>query len=114
MEPPEDQHSMRGVYGVAYDADIEWVIKKGVACNFYRDLPLSSECVSFARGMAASVVAKMLNDPAVFLEWPRCNQGKPRASLKKAEMNLNCSGFSRNFSFSKTRINLLDSISFLT
>ncbi|XP_068747430.1 uncharacterized protein [Montipora capricornis] len=30
--------------------------------------------MSFASTMAASVVAKMLNDPVVFQEWPHCNQ----------------------------------------
>ena len=32
--------------------------------------------MSFASTMAASVVAKMLNDPTVFLEWPHFIQGK--------------------------------------
>ena len=32
--------------------------------------------MSFASTMAASVVAKMLNDPVVFQEWPHCIQGK--------------------------------------
>ena len=32
--------------------------------------------MSFASVMAASVVAKMLNDPAVFQEWRHYNQGK--------------------------------------
>ncbi|XP_067018486.1 NACHT, LRR and PYD domains-containing protein 10-like isoform X2 [Acropora muricata] len=31
--------------------------------------------MSFASAMAASVVVKMLNDPAVFREWPHDNQG---------------------------------------
>ncbi|XP_067019654.1 uncharacterized protein [Acropora muricata] len=31
--------------------------------------------MSFASAMAASVVAKTLNDPAVFQEWPHDNQG---------------------------------------
>ncbi|XP_015748096.1 PREDICTED: uncharacterized protein LOC107327886 isoform X2 [Acropora digitifera] len=63
-----------GVYAAAYDANIDWVIVKGVASYFHQSKPATSEWMSFASAMAASVVAKMLNDPAVFLEWPHCNQ----------------------------------------
>ena len=65
-----------GVYAAAYDADIDWVIVKGVASYFHQSQSATSEWMSFASAMAASVVAKMLNDPAVFREWPHCNQGK--------------------------------------
>ncbi|XP_067056266.1 protein NLRC3-like isoform X1 [Acropora muricata] len=64
-----------GVYAAAYDANIEWVIVKGVASYFHQSQPATSEWMSFASTMAASVVAKMLNDPRVFLEWPHYNQG---------------------------------------
>ena len=57
---------------------------KGVASYFHQSQPATSEWMSFASTMAASVVAKMLNDPTVFLEWPHYKQGKPQASLKKA------------------------------
>ena len=57
---------------------------KGVASYFHQSQPATSEWMSFASTMAACVVAKMLNDPTVFLEWPHYKQGKPRASLKKA------------------------------
>ena len=60
-----------GVY-----ADIEWVIVKGVASYFHQSQSATSEWISFASTMAASVVAKMLTDPAVFQEWPHYNQGK--------------------------------------
>ena len=65
-----------GVYAAAYDADIDWVIVKGVASYFHQSQSGTSEWMSFASAMAASVVAKILNDPAVFREWPHCNQGK--------------------------------------
>ena len=65
-----------GVYAAAYDANIEWVIVKGVASYFHQSQSANSEWMSFASAMAASVVAKMLNDPAVFREWPHYNQGK--------------------------------------
>ena len=65
-----------GVYAAAYDANIEWVIVKGVASYFHQSQSATSEWMSFASAMAASVVAKMLNDPAVFREWHHCNQGK--------------------------------------
>ncbi|XP_068699981.1 nucleotide-binding oligomerization domain-containing protein 2-like isoform X2 [Montipora foliosa] len=63
-----------GVFAAAYDEKIEWVVVKGVA-HFVNQTQLSrSEWMSFASTMAASVVAKMLNDPVVFQEWPHCNQ----------------------------------------
>ncbi|XP_015770165.1 PREDICTED: uncharacterized protein LOC107348620 isoform X2 [Acropora digitifera] len=37
--------------------------------------------MSFASTIAASVVAKMLNDPTVFREWPHYNQGVEHATL---------------------------------
>ncbi|XP_044178772.1 protein NLRC3-like [Acropora millepora] len=63
-----------GVYAAAYDANIEWVIVKGVASYFHQSQPATSEWMSFASTMAASLVAKMLNDATVFLEWPHYNQ----------------------------------------
>ena len=65
-----------GVYAAAHDANIEWVIVKGVASYFHQSQSAASEGMSFASAMAASVVAKMLNDPAVFREWPHDNQGE--------------------------------------
>ncbi|XP_068700007.1 uncharacterized protein [Montipora foliosa] len=63
-----------GVFAAAYDEKIEWVVVKDVA-SFVNQTQLSgSEWMSFASTMAASVVAKMLNDPVVFQEWPHCNQ----------------------------------------
>ncbi|XP_068753852.1 NLR family CARD domain-containing protein 3-like [Montipora capricornis] len=63
-----------GVFAAAYDEKIEWVVVKGVA-SFVNQTQLSrSEWMSFASTMAASVVAKMLNNPVVFEEWPYCNQ----------------------------------------
>jgi len=65
-----------GVYSAAYDANIEWVIVKGVASYFNQGQSATSEWMSFASTMAASVVAKMLNDPAVFQKWPHYSPGK--------------------------------------
>ncbi|XP_044169476.1 uncharacterized protein LOC114951256 [Acropora millepora] len=62
------------VYAAAYDASIEWVMVKGVASYFHQSQSAASEWVSFSSAMAASVVAKMLNDPVVFQEWPHYNQ----------------------------------------
>ena len=69
-----------GVYAAAYDANIEWVIVKGAASYFHQSQCATSEWMSFASAMAASVVAKMLNDPAVFQEWPHYNQGQSHHS----------------------------------
>ena len=65
-----------GVYAAAYDLNIEWVIVKGVASYSHQSQSATSEWMSFASSMAASVVAKILNDPAVFREWLHYNQGK--------------------------------------
>ena len=65
-----------GVYAAAHDANIEWVIVKGVASYFHQSQSATSEWMSFASAMAASLVARILNDPVVFREWPHCNQGK--------------------------------------
>ncbi|XP_015762495.1 PREDICTED: uncharacterized protein LOC107341564 [Acropora digitifera] len=68
-----------GVYAAAYDANIEWVIVKGVARYFHQSHSTTSEWISFASTMAASVAAKMLSDPTVFREWPHYNQDTPPA-----------------------------------
>ena len=65
-----------GVYAAAYDANIEWVIVKGVASYFHQSQSATSEWMSFASTMAASVVAKMLNDLTVYREWRHYNQDK--------------------------------------
>ncbi|XP_067026243.1 uncharacterized protein [Acropora muricata] len=69
-----------GLYAAAYDANIEWVIVKGVASYFHRSQSATSEWLSFASTMAASMVAKMLKDPTVFREWPHYNQAAELAS----------------------------------
>ena len=56
-----------GVYASAYDANIEWVVVKGVASYFHQSQSATSEWMSFVSTMASSVVAKMLNDLTV---WP--------------------------------------------
>ncbi|XP_068749816.1 uncharacterized protein [Montipora capricornis] len=70
-----------GVFAAAYDEKVEWVVVKGVA-RFVNETQLSrSEWMSFASTMAASVVAKMLNDPVVFQEWPHCSQARLRIQI---------------------------------
>ncbi|XP_044170345.1 LOW QUALITY PROTEIN: uncharacterized protein LOC114949279 [Acropora millepora] len=73
-----------GVYAAAYDANIEWLIVKGVASYFHQSQSATSEWMSFASAMAASVVAKMLNDPTVFQEWPRYNQAVFRGVTQRS------------------------------
>ena len=63
-----------GVYAAAYHKKIEWVIVKGVAGYLYQRK--SDEWMSFASIMAASVVAKMVDEPAVFRKWPHFDNGK--------------------------------------
>ncbi|XP_015758966.1 PREDICTED: uncharacterized protein LOC107338244 isoform X2 [Acropora digitifera] len=67
----------KDVCSAGYLANTEWVVVKGVASYFHQSESSSSEWMSFASTMAASVVVKMLNDPRVFLEWPHCSQVTP-------------------------------------
>ncbi|XP_044166110.1 uncharacterized protein LOC114967473 [Acropora millepora] len=64
----------KDVYSACYLANTEWVVVKGVASYFHQSESATSEWMSFASTMAASVVARMLNDPRVFLQWPHCSQ----------------------------------------
>ena len=65
-----------GISLEAYDDIIEWVIVKGVTSYFNQTQSPTSEWMSFASTMAASIVASTLKDPAVFLKWPHYNEGK--------------------------------------
>ena len=49
---------------------------KGVAGHVHQGQPATNAWMSFASTMAASVMAKMLHDPTVFLEWPHFKRGK--------------------------------------
>ncbi|XP_067018708.1 uncharacterized protein [Acropora muricata] len=80
-----------GLYAAAYDANIEWVIVKGVASHFHERKSVTREWMSFASTMAASVVAKMLSDPTVFLEWPHLIQGGDSKALYPNFTKLKCS-----------------------
>ncbi|XP_068760721.1 NLR family CARD domain-containing protein 3-like isoform X2 [Montipora capricornis] len=73
-----------GVLAAAYDEKVEWVVVKGVASFVNQTQPSSSEWMSFASTMAASIVAKMISDPAVFKEWPHCNQGARNMEVELA------------------------------
>ncbi|XP_067019550.1 uncharacterized protein [Acropora muricata] len=80
-----------GIYAAAYDANIEWLIVKGVASYFHQSQSATDEWMSFASAMAASVVAKMLNDPTVFQEWRHYNQvtfSSSKSERKKQETRL--------------------------
>lgn len=60
------------------------MIIKGVASYGDPTQSSSSEWASFASTMAASVVAStILNDPAVFKEWPHYNKGESHLSETK-------------------------------
>ncbi|XP_068738756.1 NLR family CARD domain-containing protein 3-like [Montipora capricornis] len=73
-----------GVLAAAYDEKVEWVVVKGVASFVNQTQPSGSEWMSFASTMAASVVAKMISDPAVFKDWPHCNQGASNIEVELA------------------------------
>ncbi|XP_015766764.1 PREDICTED: uncharacterized protein LOC107345557 [Acropora digitifera] len=75
----------KAVYAAAYDANIEWVIVKGVASYVNQSQSATSEWMYFASTMAASMVGKMLHDPTVFREWPNYNQGRQVVMYGKSE-----------------------------
>ncbi|XP_067054266.1 guanylate-binding protein 1-like isoform X3 [Acropora muricata] len=85
-----------GLYAAAYDANIEWVIVKGVASYFHQSQSATSEWMSFASTMAASMVAKMLKDPTVFREWPHYNQGV-RYGTSEDQHSLRCHGVAQEY-----------------
>ena len=67
-----------GVFTVAYDCGIEWLIVKGIA-DYAGGAELTAESWGpFASAMAASVVSHILSDPTVFRSWPhyRSARGK--------------------------------------
>ena len=63
-----------GVFAAAYNANIEWVVVKGI--KDFADVTQSSskKWKEVACVMAASVVAKILNDPVIFKDWRRSNR----------------------------------------
>ncbi|XP_068717831.1 NLR family CARD domain-containing protein 3-like isoform X2 [Montipora capricornis] len=73
-----------GVFAAAHDEKVEWVVVKGVASFVNQTQQSRSEWMSFASTMAASVVAKMVNDPVVFQEWPHCNEGTSNEHFEQA------------------------------
>ncbi|XP_068690104.1 NLR family CARD domain-containing protein 3-like isoform X2 [Montipora foliosa] len=73
-----------GVLAAAYDEKVEWVVAKGVSSFVNQTQPSSSEWMPFASTMAASIVAKMISDPAVFKDWPHCNQGARNMEVELA------------------------------
>ncbi|XP_066025397.1 NLR family CARD domain-containing protein 3-like [Pocillopora verrucosa] len=59
-----------GVYTAAHDFKTEWVVVKGIK-DFADEVQSSSKkWKQIACVMAASVVANILNDPAIFQDWP--------------------------------------------
>ena len=72
------------------------MVVKGVA-RFVNEIQLSrSKWMSFASTMAASVVAKMLNDPVVFQEWPHCKEGKLHHNNSNPSVKMTCIYNSKN------------------
>jgi len=47
---------------------------KGFTSYFHQSQSATSEWMSFASSMAASVMDKMLKDAKVIRKWPHCNQ----------------------------------------
>ena len=64
-----------GVYTAAHDFKTEWVVVKGIK-DFADEVQSSSKkWKEIACVMAASVVANILNDPAIFQDWPHFHAG---------------------------------------
>jgi len=62
--------SVSGIFTAAFDLQIEWLVVKGIADYADGTESVSENWSPFASVMAASVVAKILNNPVVFQEWP--------------------------------------------
>lgn len=75
-----------GVFAAAHDLQIEWVVVKGIKDYVYGSQSLTADNWGvFASVMAASVVANILNDAAVFQEWPHY-QGETSAFQRSNRM----------------------------
>ena len=59
-----------GIFTVAFDSQIEWLMVKGIA-DFADGVPLNAESwCSCASLMTASLVKHILSNAAVFRSWP--------------------------------------------
>ena len=63
-----------GVFAAAHNANIEWVVVKGIKDFVDETQSSSKKWKEVACVMAASVVAKILNDPVIFKDWRRSNR----------------------------------------
>ena len=64
-----------GVYAAAHDFKTEWVVVKGIKDFVDETQSSSKKWKQIACVMAASVVAKILNNPIIFQDWPHFNAG---------------------------------------
>ena len=64
-----------GVYAAAHDFKTEWVVVKGIKDFVDETQSPSKKWKRIACVMAASVVAKILNNPVIFQDWPHFNAG---------------------------------------
>lgn len=63
--------SVVGLLTAAFDDQVEWLIVKGISNFTDGNESTTDDWNPFASVMAASVVAKLLNDSAVLKRWPR-------------------------------------------
>ena len=63
--------SITGLFTAAFDDQVEWLIVKGISNFADGDESTTDDWNPFASVMAASVVAKLLNESVVFKRWPR-------------------------------------------
>jgi len=69
-----------GVFAAAHDLKTEWVVVKGI--KDYADGSHSDdEWGTFASVMAASVVANILSNAAVFEDWPHYSPGNASSAI---------------------------------
>ena len=62
------------MFAAAYNAKIEWVVVKGIKDVADETQSSSKKWKEVACVMAASVVAKILNDPVIFKDWRHSNR----------------------------------------
>ena len=62
------------MFAAAHIAKIEWVVVKGIKDFADETQSSSKKWKEVACVMAASVVAKILNDPVIFKDWRRSNR----------------------------------------
>ena len=74
------------MYAAAFDAEIEWVIVKGISYYVDGSKPRTQKWECFGSAMAASIVNHILKEPDILNDWPHY-QGMNRSDPQTGKNN---------------------------